>query len=476
MKREEILTALEEISDKHIEEAENAPKKKRRTFIRMAKIAVAAALVIVIGVNVMSAPMRIAAKAVAEASEPRLMERPKYDDYKDHEEWNADYDEWDAKRMIRTAIAAQAMLGLRPFFEEGNNLFLQTEKNENKLWSPVNAYIGLAMITELTDSETKQQILELLGVDDTDMLRQHVSAVWESAYQDDSHEICALANSLWLERGLQWNQEAMDALAYHYYASVYQGDLGSNRTNKDIAAWINNNTGKFLEDSTKGIALAPETIMALYSTLYFQAKWSDEFSKSQNTDGVFHTPDGDIQAEYMNKKLEQMYYYWGSNFSAVNLSLKNGCRMWFILPDEGQTLNDVLNDGNYMDMLLSGEWEDYKYMKVNFSVPKFDVASTQDLSEGLKAMGAKDVFTEHVAEFTKLTSDSPIYLTGANQSVRVQIDEEGVKAATYIEFPGAGSAAPPEEIIDFVLDRPFLFVITNDKIPLFAGCVNNPIK
>ena len=49
-----------------------------------------------------------------------------------------------------------------------------------------------------------------------------------------------------------------------------------------------------------------------------------------------------------------------------------------------------------------------------------------------------------------------------------------VKAATYIELPGAGSAAPPEEIIDFVLNRPFLFVITNDKLPLFAGCVNNP--
>ena len=476
MKYEEILTALEEISDKHIEEAEKAPTKKRRTFFKMAKIAVAAVLVIVIGVNMMSAPMRIAAKAVAEPSKARIMENPDYDDYEDREEWLADLAKVEFEHVLRRAAVAEATSGLRPFFEEGNNLFLQTEKNENKLWSPINAYIGLAMITELTDSETKQQILELLGVDDTDMLRQHVSAVWESAYQDDSHEICVLANSLWLERGLHWNQEAMDALAYHYYASVYQGDLGSNRTNKDIAAWINNNTGKFLDDSTKGIALAPETIMALYSTLYFQAKWSDEFSKSQNTDGVFHTPDGDTPAEYMNKKLKQMYYYWGSNFSAVNLSLKNGCNMWFILPDEGQTPNDVLNGRSYMDMLLSGDWENYKYMKVNLSVPKFDVASTQDLSDGLKAMGAEDVFTEHVAEFTKLTSDSPIYLTGANQSVRVQIDEEGVKAATYIEFPGAGAAAPPEEIVDFVLDRPFLFVITNDRLPLFAGCVNNPGK
>jgi serine protease inhibitor len=114
-------------------------------------------------------------------------------------------------------------------------------------------------------------------------------------------------------------------------------------------------------------------------------------------------------------------------------------------------------------------------MKVNLSVPKFDVASTMDLSEGLKNMGATNVFYENVTEFTKLTGDSPIYLTGANQSVRVQIDEEGVKAAVYIEIPGAGSAAPPDEIIDFVLDRPFLFVITNDNIPLFAGCVNSPL-
>ena len=46
-------------------------------------------------------------------------------------------------------------------------------------------------------------------------------------------------------------------------------------------------------------------------------------------------------------------------------------------------------------------------------------------------------------------------------------------AATYIELPGCGSAMPPEEIIDFVLDRPFLFVITKGNLPLFTGVVNN---
>lgn len=471
MKHEEILTALEEISDKHIKEAEKAPKKKGRRFLRMA---VAAVLVVVIGVNILSAPMKISAKEIAEASASRALERPDFDDYKDRDEWRADYDAWDNERNLRSETVAQARTGLQSFFTAGNYEFLQVSNDENKLWSPVNAYIGLAMTTELTEGEARQQVYDILGVEGADELRKQVSAVWESVYQDNSREICVLANSLWLEKGLEYNQDAMDVLAYHYYASVYQGDLGSEKINKDIAAWVNNNTGKFLKDSTKNISLSPETIIALYSTLYFQAKWSNEFNKNNNTDGIFHAPGGDVPAEYMNKKLKQMDYYWGSNFSAVNLYLKNGCRMWFILPDEGKSVNDVLTDGAYMDMVLSDDYENSKYMKVNLSVPKFDVSSTMDLSEGLKNMGATDIFTENVAEFTKLTADSPIYLTGANQSVRVQIDEEGVKAAAYIELPGSGSAEPPDEIVDFVLERPFLFVITSDNIPLFAGCVNQP--
>ena len=35
----------------------------------------------------------------------------------------------------------------------------------------------------------------------------------------------------------------------------------------------------------------------------------------------------------------------------------------------------------------------------------------------------------------------------------------------------------PEEEVDFVLDRPFLFAITGvDRLPLFVGVVNQPIS
>lgn len=472
MKREKILTALEQISDKHLQEAEKPPKKKKKAIFRMA---VAAVLVVAVGITWLArSGRRIAAYAVAEASKPRVMAQPDHDDYDDWEKWKEDYALWSEEVSSRQEPLRQAAAGLHSFFSEGNRLFLDTDGSENKLWSPVNAYIGLAMTAELTGGETRQQLLDLFGTEDMESLRKQVSVVWESVYQDDSHEISVLANSLWLQKGLKYHQEAMDVLAYHYYASVYQAELGSRQANKDIAAWINNNTGNFLKESADAIDLSPETVMALYSTLYFQAKWSNEFSSKNNTEGNFYTPDGTVTAEYMNKKEYQTNYYWGETFAAVNLWLKNGCSMWFVLPDEDKTVADVLEDGTYMDMISGDTWENVKYMKVNLSVPKFDVSSTMDLSSGLKELGAVDVFTENAADFTELTGDTPLYLTGANQSVRVQIDEKGVKAAAYIELPAAGSAAPPKEIVDFVLDRPFLFVITDGLIPLFAGCVNQP--
>ena len=467
---EKVAKALSYVDEKYVSAAAKKKKKKAKYFVS----AIAAVLALVILFNLPSMPMVISAKAVSIASESRQMQRPDRDDYKDVYAWREDFNKWEEEQKQISSTTSDAVTALTPFFLTGSEHFLSTQGSENTLWSPINAYIGLSMMTELTDGASRQQILDLFGVNNIDELRKQVGAVWESSYIDNGHEISTLANSLWLEEGLDYNQDTMDNIAYYYYASVYQGDLGSQKINNAIGAWINNNTGGFLKKSTSNVNLSPETILALYSTIYFQAKWQDQFNQSNNTNDVFHTPDGDKTAIFMNKKLAQMNYYYGDKFSAVALSLKNGSRMWFILPDEGYTTADVLADGQYMQMVLQQDWENTKWMKVNLSVPKFDVNSTIDLKNGLQEMGVTDVFSEVTSNFTGITGDVPIYLTAANQSVRVQIDEEGVKAAAYIEFPGATSPEPPEEIIDFILDRPFIFAITTDSIPLFMGTVNNP--
>ncbi len=475
MKRKHVLEVLDKIDDRYIKEAEDAPKKAKKRPYWIGAVAAVLAVVICIG-SFLNTPV-ISSKAVALACDARITERPDLDDYEDRDSYMAAYDIWKAQFDNRKAIKESAYISLSPFFTKASAEFLTSQNNENTLWSPLNAYIGLAMLAEITDGDSRKEILDLLGVSDIETLRRQVSAVWESVYENDGNEISTLANSLWLEKGLNYNQDTMNNLAYHYYASVYQADLGSKRANKEIGNWLDENTGGLLKDSTDKINLSPDTVLALYSTLFFQAKWSDDFDSKNNTDDVFHGANGDTTVTYMNKKLCQMNYYWSDDYSAVALTLKNGSTMWFILPDEGKTTADVLNNGSYAEMISSGDdengWKDKKYMKVNLSVPKFDVSSTVNLKDGLNKMGVTKVFDMESSDFTAITSDTPVYITSVNQSARVEIDEKGVKAAAYIEFPGAGAAMPPEEIIDFVLERPFVFVISKGNMPLFTGVVNN---
>lgn len=472
MKRQALSQALNEVSDKHISEA-LAKKKRRPLWLGAA----AAAVALVILVLTVFQPFSISAQAVSLASEPRILPWPDYNKYKDVEAWRADLDRMTAQRDVRSSTTAQALEALSGFFSAGSAQFL-TGSQENLLWSPANAYIGLAMLAELTGGNSREQILNLLNCSDTELLRSHVSALWESVYAGDKHEASALANSLWLEKGLNYRQDTMDALAYHYYASVYKGDLGSSAIDSAISSWLNENTGGLLKSAADNIQLPEDAILALYSTLYFQAKWTEEFKPSNNTTDLFHAPGCDRDVTYMNKKLAMMHYYWGDTYGAVSLSLKNGSQMWFILPDEGLTPEDVLQDGQYMQMLLQhqvpDEQKNAKFMLVNLSVPKFDVSGSQNLKDGLQALGVTDVFSLKTADFSAITSDVPVYITAANQAVRVQVDEQGVKAAAYFELPGATSPMPPDEIIDFVLDRPFLFVLTNDRVPMIAGVVNDP--
>jgi len=480
MKKEQIVDMIGEAPDNYIKDAKEYKKKRRipRWSKWMGGIAAVLAIVLLVN-NMPGIPLAIHAHAISKASEPRVSD---YDAVRDKSK--EERDAWWAANDLRNALRKETLPSIANFSELCSAEMISGTDSTNRVWSPVNAYIALAMTAELTEGEAQAELFTLLGVDSLETLRARISAVWESVYENHKdHEICTLANSLWIDNDLDYAKEAMDILAYDYYASVYQRDLGSDRTNTDITNWMKNQTGGFLSDRTGKTDLAKDDMMlTMASTIYFQAKWSDEFNKGMNTDGVFHAADGDVNCTFMNQKLAEMNYYWAEDYGAVAMRMKNGATMWFILPDEDKTVDDVLSGGDYMNMVtLSDAFpeENKKWMKVNLSVPKFDVSSSVNVKEGLQQLGVSKIFDWTTNGFASTMQSKskpyPIYLDSINQDTRVKIDEKGVTAASYIELNfGAGAAEPPDEIIDFVLNRPFVFVVSREQIPLFVGTVNQP--
>lgn len=447
--------------------------------------AVAAVLAVVLAGGLFlwpGSPLTPAAHAaIVQAEYPELPPYPGGDG-----DWSESYQKkyeawWDA---VREQSAALRVLcpdgdGLEDFYAGTMAQYLSGGGTGNKVYSPLNIYMALAMLAEITDGDSRAQILSLLGVEDIAALRELSSALWNANYRADDSATSILASSLWLDEGLTYNGETLQRLADTYYASSYAGEMGSDKMNRAVQNWLNEQTGGLLKDAAESIRFDPDTVLALASTIYYKVRWHSEFREENNTSDVFHGAAGDVTATYMHKSGSNTYYY-GEKFSAIQRGFTEGGSMWFILPDEGYTTDDLLRDPEAMAFLSSASarksWEKNAYLIVDQSIPKFDVMAETDLTAGLKALGITDVFDPDRADFTPALQDAEgVAVSQAAHAARVTIDEEGCTAAAFTVIAAAGTAAPPEERVDFTLDRPFFFLIEGEcGQPLFAGVVNQP--
>ncbi|MBO5318151.1 MAG: serpin family protein [Oscillospiraceae bacterium] len=499
MKHEKLAQALNEISEKHIEEVTHSKKRRLPRWVG----SVAAVLALVVAASCILPLLQESAQEdpqlsgggtqptsplfhrepvtyrylAAKAEYPKMCAYPTEEemmnDMAPYSQWRDDQDKFHRQPEGYADSLEGYFAGLIPTLLSG-------QEGANAVCSPLNIYMALAMLAEITDGQSRQQILELLKADTMEALRTQATQVWQAHYNDDGLSKSILGSSLWLDDAAAYNEDTAKLLAEHYYASVFRGDLGSEAMNEDLRSWINEQTDGILRQQAEELELSPESILALATTICYQAQWQDEFQAELNTAGTFHSTAGDKDVTYMNRELSFGPYFWGEHFGAVYVTLKDGSRMWLILPDEGYAPEDILEESaaflSQNPALYDSGYENTKNVQVNLSLPKFDVSASTELSNTLKKLGVTDVFSGSKADF------SPIFpeedggcVSKVTHAARVKIDEEGVTAAAFTTILYAGGCPPQGEEVDFVLDRPFLFYVESpDLLPLFAGIVNQP--
>lgn len=522
---DKLHDALNEISDKHLNEAETYKKPNHKPYWFAA---VAALLIVAIGMGAIlggngipgttTGPLQLASKPtsgifrpsqpthsplptapitfptlpqpsgvtppellelanlVAAPQYPKMAQKPNEMDYPGNwDAYNAANKAWRDNQKQQYNQPDGYADSLTNFFFASMAEFLQG--GGNPTYSPLNVYMAMAMLAETTGSSSRQQILDLFGLETIEQLRQQASYVWNAHYNDDGETTLLMANSLWLDDFFSFHENTTNLLANHYFASTFHGDLGTAEMDAQLQAWLNANTGGLLKDQAQNVKLDPLTVFALASTVYFTAGWQDEFSVNKTKDDIFHCAHKDLTTPFMNQTFSQYTYYWGENFGAISLKLTGNNRMWLILPDEGHTVAEIMESDDYLRMTLApGSWKNQMIYKINLSLPKFDVVSQKDLISGMKNLGVTDVFDSELSDFSPMTDTPYLKVNQINHAARVAIDEKGCVAAafTVLAAPGAGMPVELKEI-DFILDRPFLFIVSSrDNLPLFSGIVNEP--
>ena len=357
---------------------------------------------------------------------------------------------------------------LRQFSDETAAVVFTGEGNA--VYSPLSLYAALGMLTELTDGQTKQQMMDLLSVSDSEELRQWTQTLWRQLYRDGKDSALWLGNAAFLNENMTFHKEPLDDLAKSYYASSYQVSMGSKAADEAIAAWLNEQTNDLLTEDTGAIKTKERDLLRLYNTLYYKAVWQTEFFEGATEQDIFTAADGTEQrTDFMHISLAGSPVARGEGYRRASLYLKDGGEMTFYLPDEGVTVEKLLQRKNILRELLAVNDE---VVRVNWSVPKFDIHASLELNDALQALGVTDAFDKAAADFTPLT-DTGAVVSSVMQAARVRIDEEGMEAAAYTEIIVEPTAAepPPCSEEEMNLNRPFLFAIWKDGAPLFVGAV-----
>ena len=305
-------------------------QRLRKRNFRLAAIALVTAAAILVGIifGPGTSSSILKAQAVAVAEYPEMVQYPKELSENDPAFWSA-YEEWFNGRMEQNShVTVNYSSKLKTYAINSLHTFLSDTDGKNRTISPLNIYMALGMLAEITDGNSREQLLNALGCSSIEELRSTANSVWNANYRNDGIMTSILASSLWLNNDIRFNSDTLGTLADTYYASSYQGEPGSLEFNTALQNWLNEQTGGLLESQISDIAMDPLTVIALATTVRFRAKWETSFSPQDTTPQTFHAPNDDITCDFMNQTTSRPLYL-GENFSAVKQYESTGSSMVF---------------------------------------------------------------------------------------------------------------------------------------------------
>lgn len=190
----------------------------------------------------------------------------------------------------------------------------------------------------------------------------------------------------------------------------------------------------------------------------------------------FNTGSESIVVEMMNNKGRVPYFY-NSQLEFESIQLDFHGRHYsavFILPRESQTISSLL--GGLDAKAFQEIQKPNNYRGVNYKIPKMKFFSSRSLKEPLTSKGLSRLFDK--ADLGKMLDTSAQKISDIKHAVEIEVDELGAKATalTSVRIEPLAAKNPPENTIDFILDRPFIFMIQHRSsgTVLFTAIVREP--
>lgn len=350
----------------------------------------------------------------------------------------------------------------------------------NTLVSPLSLEVALGLVAEGCSGETANELYHYLGREDYAQWVKEYMDYADSLTQKDSGKFSSdkytfqytLANSVWVSDKRKLHNDYQEQMKDLFRAEVQSVDFVNkkDKTAKKINDWCDKKTNGLIPEIVAPEMFTSDLSAILMNTVYFESPWRDNWSTREHefTDIKGNTTTQEMLVDTVG------WYYENENATAFSKPYYNGFLFIGILPKaEGAFEISDLD----LESLLDSKSSQYD---VRALAPKlnFDTTAT-GIIPILKAQGVNKVFDRELSEMDKLVieeSDETTYISDILQKCKIELDEEGTKAAAVtaiMDTTDSCSVMEPREVKEVYLDRPFAFMIydsVNGKV-VFLGKV-----
>ena len=344
---------------------------------------------------------------------------------------------------------------------------------DNPFVSPFSVQQVLAMLCNATEGSVQSEILSALGYEEHSIeafnsCNGKLLSDMRQRVRDTALEV---SNAVWVQESYPVYRSFLRAVENAYSADVCAIDFGNEKAGDIINYWSNENTHGLIPEVVKPGPLQAVTLLA--NSVYFKARWYQEFLKSNTQRDRFTNIDGSYSEVDMMRTDLYMKYASLDNADVVSVPYIDNYSMMVFLPHAGVSADDF---ADCIDASLMKEVKDKQSLRyIDLQLPKFSLETRMDLTETLSALGIKQL--AEGANLTKMSPDN-LFISKMEQLTKLNVDEEGTEAAAvtlaYVDGDYINDDPTPTPIV-FKADRPFLFLIRDDNSGaiLFMGYVKS---
>ncbi len=361
------------------------------------------------------------------------------------------------------------------------NLFSQVavqEQGKNFFISPLSVSMALAMTLNGAGGQTYTDMQKTLGLDG--MTNNEINQSYQSLITMfnglDPNVQFNIANSIWYRNTFQVIDTFFNVDSVYFNSEVKPLDFNASNAADIINSWVSDKTnGKI--PLVISPPIDPKVVMYLINALYFNGTWKYTFDSTDTKPKPFYLMNGtseDVQTMMVHDTLK---YYYDNNFQAVELPYGDGdYSMLVLLPAYNSSFAaaEAGLDRNEINKIIIG----LSTHDVQVSLPKFKIQYSTHLIPILTNLGMGIAFGPG-ADFTRINRDIPLVISDVLHKTYIDVNEKGTEAAavTVVTIRALLVEDPPiPSPIDFIVNRPFLFVIkeNHDNTIIFMGAVADP--